>query len=130
VQTEAAAPLNRAWRLVHETEDWQAADPTRFMWPWEEVGTSKASGILDDVTYDWLPVMDAMLTSGGRSHVIPERLVEEGNRLVRERTGIDADHTGTAGAAALLDPTIAEEAARYDHVVVFLTGRQRQGQSV
>jgi threonine synthase len=126
VQTEAVAPLNRAWRRVQGTiEDWHSQPSEQFMWPWEEVGTSKASGILDDVTYDWVPVMEAMIASGGRPHVIPESIVEEGHRLIVEMTGIPADHTGTAGAAVLLDPTVAEEASAYDHVVVFLTGRQR-----
>ena len=133
VQTESSAPLNRAWRLLRETSEdrlQQAenarSNPTKFMWAWENVGSSKASGILDDVTYDWLPVVEAMLASGGRPHVIPESLVESGHRLAVDETQIAADHTGTAGLAALLDPTIAEDYSDSDHIVVFFTGRQRE----
>lgn len=126
IQTEAAAPLNRAWRLVRESfDDWTTAPTAQFMWPWEDVGTSKASGILDDVTYDWMPVMEAMLVSGGAAHVVSESLIAESNRLARDNTDIPADHTATAGLAALLDPTVAEQAREYDHVVVFFTGRER-----
>ncbi|CAN5248546.1 threonine synthase [soil metagenome] len=126
IQTEAAAPLNRALRLVLESfDDWTTAPTAQFMWPWEDVGTSRASGILDDVTYDWMPVMEAMLVSGGAAHVVSENLIAESHRLAREYTDIPADHTATAGLAALLDPTVAEQAREYDHVVVFFTGRER-----
>jgi threonine synthase len=132
VQTEAAAPLNRAWRLLREgSEDREVqmenarADPNRYMWPWEQVGSSKATGILDDVTYDWLPVIEGMLGSGGRAHVIPESLVEAGQRVAVEQTEISVDHTGAAGVSALLDPTVVEGHTDRDHIVVFFTGRQR-----
>ena len=45
------------------------------MWPWEEVGTSAADGILDDETYDWLPIVAAMHSSGGSPVVAPEATV-------------------------------------------------------
>jgi hypothetical protein len=59
--------------------------------------------------------------------VIPESLVESGHRLALAETQIAADHTGTAGLAALLDPTIAEGYPSDAHIVVFFTGRQRSG---
>ena len=44
VQTEAAAPLNRAWSLVKRRGlDEAAGAPGEFMWPWEDVGTSAAT---------------------------------------------------------------------------------------
>lgn len=132
VQTEAVAPLNRAWRLLLDSSDDRSEmpelarlNPDRYMWAWENIGQSKATGILDDVTYDWLAVAEGMLTSNGEAHVVTESLIEEGHRIAIELTGIAADHTGTAGLAALLDPTIAESASTSDHVVVFFTGRQR-----
>jgi threonine synthase len=132
VQTEAAAPLNRAWRLLREDSDDRDVqmenarkNPDRYMWPWEDVGSSKATGILDDVTYDWLPVIEGMVGSGGRAHVIPESLVEVGQKLAVEQTNINVDHTGAAGLAALLDPTVAESQTDSEHIVVFFTGRQR-----
>jgi threonine synthase len=129
VQTEAAAPLNRAWRrlLSFEGEALDAArlEPDLYMWPWEEVGTSAASGILDDVTYDWLPVMEAMLDSGGRAQVVSEEMILRANQLGRSATGIDVDHTGTAGMAGLLDPEVSSSIGRDEHVVVLFTGRRR-----
>ena len=137
VQTEAAAPLNRAWRLLREASDdreMQAENarthPDEYMWAWENVGTSMATGILDDITYDWLPVVEAMLASGGFPHVIPESLVEAGHRLATEETDIAADFTATAGLAALLDPAIVEGLSDTDHVVVFFTGRLRDADSL
>ena len=129
VQTEAVAPLNRAWRrlLTLEGEALEAArlTPDIYMWPWEEVGASAASGILDDVTYDWLPVMEAMLESGGRAQVVSEEMILRANDLGRSMTGIDVDHTGTAGLAGLLDPDVTSTIGRDDHVVVLFTGKRR-----
>lgn len=155
VQTAACAPLARAWDLVAadaaefaeiplpRARPARAAalaaspdlvdevlarvreDPDRFMWPWEDVGASAASGILDDVTYDWLDVVEPMLRSGGWPVVVSEDLVVEANRRGREATGIDVDATGTAGLAALLDPETAAAVDPADHVVVLFTGRTR-----
>ncbi|HUO46521.1 MAG TPA: pyridoxal-phosphate dependent enzyme, partial [Acidimicrobiia bacterium] len=92
VQTEAAAPLNRAWRQLRMTQeeldlelalDVAAADPDRFMWAWENVGESAASGILDDVTYDWYPVMEGMLASGGSALVVSEDMILRANQVGR-----------------------------------------------
>lgn len=133
VQTEAAAPLNRAWArasLSHsETEiefalTLASADPDTYMWPWEEVGESIATGILDDVTYEWYPLLEAMLTSGGIAHVVNESMLAKANHLGRSHTGINVDPTGTAGLAALLDRTAVEDVGP-DHVVVLFTGLQR-----
>jgi threonine synthase len=129
VQTEAVAPLNRAWRrlLTLEGEALEAArmTPDLYMWPWEEVGTSAANGILDDVTYDWMPVMEAMLDSGGRAQVVSEEMILRANELGRSMTGIDVDHTGTAGMAGLLDPEVASSLGEDEQVVVLFTGRRR-----
>lgn len=129
VQTEAVAPLNRAWRrlLALEGEAIEAAraTPDLYMWPWEEVGTSAASGILDDVTYDWMPVMEGMLESGGRAQVVSEEMILKANELGRSLTGIDVDHTGTAGMAGLLDPEVASSIGSDEHVVVLFTGRRQ-----
>ena len=71
------------------------------MWPWEHVGVSAADGILDDETYDWIPVMRAM-DRGGSPIVVSESLVDEANKLARKTTAINASHTGTAGLAGLM----------------------------
>jgi threonine synthase len=73
-----------------------------YMWPWETEPQSVAHGILDDETYDWLAVVRTMLLTGGRSVVVDEDTLLEANRLAVDETGIDADHTGTAGLAGLI----------------------------
>jgi threonine synthase len=141
VQTEAAAPLNRAWRALQaemETQplldhndaidfamDAAKHEPDRFMWAWEDVGPTAASGIVDDVTYDWLPVMAAMLQSEGQATVVTEKMVLRANELARTHTGINVGHTGSAGLAALVDPSIIEYVDRGQHVVVLFTGVER-----
>ena len=42
------------------------------MWPWETVPHSLAHGILDDETYDWVALVDAMLATGGQAIVVDE----------------------------------------------------------
>ena len=128
VQTQACAPLARAWDLL--SDRFPTMDRTviaeelethadEFMWPWEPVGTSAASGILDDVTYDWLPIVDGMLTSGGRPIVIDEATVVEAHERGRAATGIDAEATGTAGYGGLLAHGHSQQA------VVLFTGVTR-----
>jgi threonine synthase len=142
VQTEAAAPLNRAWRSLQSEMETQLLldhsdaidfaievanrEPDRFMWAWEEVGETAASGIVDDVTYDWLPVMEAMLRSEGQAKVVTEAMVLRANELARTHTGINVGHTGSAGLAGLLDPSLIEYVDRGQHVVVLFTGIERR----
>ncbi len=126
VQTESAAPLRRAWDAagtagVDRSDAGALAE--EFMWPWEEVGQSAASGILDDVTYDWVPLMTAMASSGGEPLVIPEMTVVEALDLGRGHTGIDVDATGTAGLAGLM--LMADEIAPGEQVAVLFTGHRR-----
>ncbi len=109
VQTEACAPLTRAWDLLNEeSSDTHTQlvlihdEPDRFMWPWEPVGTSAASGILDDVTYDWPTILEATLITGGWPTTVAEETVVEAHRLARAHTSIEADPTGTAGFAGIL----------------------------
>jgi threonine synthase len=125
VQTQSAAPLDRAWRQAiesggpaHAAEHW-----TDWMWPWEQVGTSAADGILDDETYDWLPVMTAMAVSDGSPIVVDEQLVLRANRLAGQHTSVDASPTGTAGLAGLL--AIRDQVAEDERVAVIFSGVRR-----
>lgn len=116
VQTEGAWPLKRAYDLVAARLP-QAAGPVElqtvlrdtahhraaFMWPWETKPQSIAHGILDDETYDWLAVVEAMLTTGGRPVVVGEEALARANALAVETTGIDVDPTGSAGLAGLIE---------------------------
>ena len=103
VQTEGCAPLERAWRLAPET----ARDPataggqwSSLMYPWDDP-QSAADGILDDETYDWLAVFDAMRTTGGSPIVATESAVLAANQLARD-AGFDVSVTGSAGLAGVL----------------------------
>ncbi len=152
VQSEAAAPLPRAWDLltgtitdlplhwparashlagrsdaIAELERIADAEPGLFMQPWEDPGHSAASGILDDVTHDWMTVVFPMIRSGGWPVVVSEEKIVEANRLVRAHTSVKASATGSAGLAGLLDPAIRAEVTPEDHVVVLFTGIDRTG---
>jgi threonine synthase len=132
VQTQGGYPLKRAYDRVRaraQTEGDQAAlayaavHRSEFMWPWEEEPTSVATGILDDETYDWHEVVRGLLETGGSTIVVSEELLKEANRIGRSTTGIDVDHTGTAGLAGLLEAGPPEG----EHVGVLFTGKRRQG---
>jgi threonine synthase len=92
------------------------------MWPWEDEPRSVAHGILDDETYDWLAVVEGMLATGGRALVVDEETLEEANSLARETTGIDVDHTGSAGLAGLLALRAIGHVADDERIAVLFTG--------
>ena len=73
VQTESCAPL--AAGVGNGSTSSAVREAARrwddCMWPWEHVGASAADGILDDETYDWIPVVRAMVEGqrlAGRGH--------------------------------------------------------------
>ncbi|MDR7420912.1 MAG: pyridoxal-phosphate dependent enzyme [Armatimonadota bacterium] len=118
-----AAPDARA--AVEAALRHAATHRSAFMWPWEQEPRSVAHGILDDETYDWLAVTRGMLNSGGWPVVVDEPTLHEANELGRTATGIDADHTGTAGLAGLLALVRAGTVARDERVAVLFTGVRR-----
>ncbi len=101
---------------------------SEFMWPWEEEPRSIAAGILDDETYDWLAVVRGMLASGGGPIVVDEDTLREANDLARATTGIDVDHTGTAGLAGLLELIGNGDVQADETVAVLFTGVRRGGE--
>lgn len=126
VQTEACAPLARAWQSLIETglsgaETLKLAEqhPDQYMQPWDPIGQSEATGILDDVTYDWLPIISGMLASGGGTIVVDETAIAAAHQNGRAVTHIDVEPTGTAGYAGLLQTRLPEPA------VVLFTGVSR-----
>ncbi len=105
VQTEGAWPLRRAWDRWREAGvDLAAAlrDRGSFMWPWETEPRSIAHGILDDETYEWATLLDAMDESGGEPLVVDEDTLREANRVGCAAIGSAVSHTGTAGLAGVL----------------------------
>ena len=125
VQTDACAPLSRAWTRSQATggPKQAAAHWADCMWPWEEVGSSAADGILDDETYDWIPVLSAMADGHGSPVVASEAQVLEANEVGCRTTGIDASHTGTAGLAGLL--AMREQLGPDERVAVIFSGIRR-----
>jgi threonine synthase len=136
VQSQGARPLCRAWERLQQRRDGShgsdsevlrdaARHRSAYMWPWEAVPHSIASGILDDETYDWLAVLRGMADSGGTAVVVDEATLRQANALARESTGIAVSHTGSAGLAGLLqlrrDGVVADGA----RVGVLFSGMQR-----
>ena len=111
--------------LADEELDWVAHHRSDFMKPWESVPHSIASGILDDETYDWLAVVRGMLASGGRSVLVDEETLEQANQIARAATGIDVDHTGSAGLAGLLELRRRGAIQANETCAVLFTGARR-----
>jgi threonine dehydratase len=125
VQTDSCAPLARAWDASRRLGGAMsaAAHWTQCMWPWEPVGSSAADGILDDETYDWLPVVRAMADGNGSPIVVSEARVIEANELARATTAIHVSPTGTAGLAGLL--AARDSMGSSERVAVVFSGVQR-----
>ncbi len=122
VQAEGCAPLRRAWDRWAPDFSLDAATATgqQIMTPWEDPH-SFATGILDDITYDWVPLLQNTHASGGHPIVAPEALIERAYALAHEHTDVNVCSTGTAGFAGLLtEPAPADE-----RVVVLFTGIDR-----
>jgi threonine dehydratase len=136
VQPATVHPLARAFERVRarvaagEPLPDALADAARhrgaFMWPWEAEPHSVAHGIIDDETYDWRACVEALLATGGGPLVVAEATLEEANRLARETTGVDVDHTGTSGLAGLLDLVRTRAIHPDETVAVLFTGAVRR----
>jgi len=122
VQTEGCAPLRRAWDLLAPHFDFAAAatNPAAYMWPWEDEPSSIASAILDDVTYDWQPLLQRTRATGGEPIVATEATTLRAFELARTETDILVSATGSAGLAGPL--TIAPSGGR---IAVLFTGIDR-----
>ena len=138
VQTAGAWPLARAFarvgeRLgaapgpseVREAVRYAAAHRSEFMWPWETVPHSLAHGILDDETYDWVAVVEAMLTTGGGALVVDEDEIVQANATALEATGIEVDATGSAGLAGLAQLCRRGLVVKGERAAVLFTGARR-----
>ncbi len=126
-QTEGCAPLARAHALVAGAPDPAAAllaaeqDGSAYMWPWDDPH-SAATGILDDVTYDWIPLVWAMLTTGGSPVVVPEPVVLEAHALTAGSASRPPTPTGAAGVAGALELARAGMLHADETVAVLITG--------
>ncbi len=126
---EEMAPMSdsRVQELVRRLRD----DPDRYMRAWDSEPASYASGILDDITYDWVDIVEAMLASGGWPLVASEDDFKRAHRLAHRHTGIDVCPTGAAGLGGLLALAAAGDGtpalAPGERVAVMFTGRMRPG---
>ena len=125
VQAAGCAPLERAWRRAIATGgiDNVGARWGQCMWPWEDEPHSLADGILDDETYDWIGVVDAMAHTGGSPVVAAEPHIVEAHRLALAHTSINVSPTGTAGLAGVL--AVRGRIADEERVVVVFSGVRR-----
>jgi threonine dehydratase len=125
VQTEGCSPLARAWSRAAQTGGTLHAGSrwSECMWPWEEVPTSLADGILDDETYDWISICDAMTQTGGFPIVSPESDVVAAFELAQKSSGINVSPTGSAGLAGLMT-YIAKNKGNYEqeNIAVVFSG--------
>lgn len=127
VQAEGCAPFDRAWRQIPSEGSidarLEAAVRSEAMAAWDEPH-SAATGILDDITYDWLGIARGLLLTGGDSVVAAEDEILAAATLV-PTLGIDADATGTASVAGAMAAVAQGRAGHDDAVAVLVTGRKR-----
>lgn len=122
VQAEGCAPLRAAWDALAPDFDLEAAaaDPDRYMRPWLDPH-SRATGILDDITYDWVAVLDRTRQTGGEPIVATEAEIVRAYELAHRHTDVPVCPTGTAGLAGLLHAPPAPG----ERVAVLFTGVDR-----
>ena len=100
--------------------------------PWPGTPISVASGILDDVTYDWRGVMTHQLRTGGWPILVDEEVFVAAAELASGIATPAPDETGAAGLAGLLQQVLdrrslasSPEEADGGTAVVVLTGARR-----
>ncbi len=129
VQTEGCAPFDKAWRglppeiTIREKIDYAICNAETLMAPWEEP-RSLATGILDDITYDWIGVLQALAYTGGESVVASEDEIALAYDLVNQN-GVKAEPTGSAGVAGVISSLKSGYIQRSDKVAVLFTGVAR-----
>ena len=108
-----------------------AADPDRYMAPWPTEPASYATGILDDITYDWLPIVDGMLATGGFPLVATDDDFRAAHRLGHTHTSIPVCPTGAAGLGGLLalQRDVAPDLTG-ERVALVFSGHQRPGDPI
>ena len=129
VQAAGCAPFDRAWKGLHHDNVPQAVlcdaqdRADELMYPWENPH-SLATGILDDVTYDWQGVVRAMLETGGGSIVARESEIRQAHQLT-DGQPVAVEPTGSAGLAGVLAAQRLGQLTNSGRPAVLLTGRSR-----
>lgn len=124
----------RAWVLAEAAADGRLRLPddldavAGLMTPWPGTPHSVASGILDDLTYDWRTVLAHQIRSGGWPQLADEATLAEAAALAAGLVSPPPDATGAAGLAGLLAAARAGSLpprGEGEAVVVLLTGVDR-----
>ncbi len=111
---------------IVEALEYARTHRSEFMWPWEEEPTSVADGDLGR--------RDLRLGGGRRRHArdrtarrswYPRRRSRRRTRSRARPTGIDVDHTGSAGLAGLIELARRGEIGSNERVAVLFTGIRR-----
>ncbi len=123
--SERADLMASRLELIDEELVFARRHRSMFMRPWETPPHSVAHGILDDETYDWAAVVGGMLKTGGWPLVVGEDLLREANRAAREATGVNVDHTGSAGLAGLMQAVALDPRLATERVAVVFSGVSR-----
>ena len=132
-QTTGAYPLKQAFtRFLGEADPADLAgslkaaakERAEYMKPWSATPHSVAHGILDDETYDWLALVEAMAATDGDALVVSENRLREANRIGNAIAGIAVSHTGSAGLAGLMD-LFASGVVEAANAAVLFTGTER-----
>lgn len=100
-------------RVIAEADDVMVA--------WPGVPTSIATGILDDMTYDWRPLLTHQLRTGGWPVLPSEADFARAAMLAASQVEPPPDPTGAAGLAGML----IDHDATDDPAVVILSGVDR-----
>ncbi len=133
VQPANAHPLLATWdriepRLAAGEQLADLIEEPDLMRPWPDTPTSVATGILDDVTYDWKTVVRHMVASRGWPVLVEEKTFVSAVELASTQVEPPPDATGAAGLAGLLaDPRAVEDDGL---AVVLLTGVDRSYEPV
>ena len=129
VQSEGCAPFDAAWiripteKPVEEVIEYCQKNHSELMQPWANP-TSIATGILDDITYDWIGVARSLLLSKGGSVVAREDQIVQASELV-PKVGIQTEPTGAASVAGAINAFEAGQIDARTVIAVLLTGKDR-----
>ena len=128
VQPIGCQPLDRAWSQVQldgTTALSAAKTRKRYMRAWDNP-KSVAHGILDDETYDWVALCDAMERTRGGTLAVDDELIRSAHSYAHSTLSVPTCHTGAAGLAGLMQHRTAEvrDDGRPPNLVV-LSGLER-----
>ena len=129
VQAEGCAPFDAAWKKIPKEKPVMEAiqycqeHQSELMKPWANP-TGLATGILDDITYDWIGVARSLLLSNGGSVVAREDQVAHASKLVPS-LGVQAEPTGAASVAGAINLFEAGQIDGETTIAVLLTGKDR-----